>query len=247
MQGKRGNTVAIVLVIVLVLGAILFFVSKPFQTRVKQATRQATEWTPENIQKDPVGYLSWALAECGKTEEKLQASRLALKTNRNNAERSLSTHQADQTAYTKLLDEAKSLYRQAGASASWPAELRGVKMEEAVLKAKIVEAHDKLSGLGELIATYQQSRQIIDRKLVEVEAKLTEVTKLESKLSTDLEIAKVRKTVEGIGTISDQLNAIVDTSEALVSATKDGISLEELVKPSGERRVETEFEKIMAQ
>jgi len=55
-SSREGSVLGVVLgivAVVLVIGGILFFVSKPFNTRVKSATRQATQWTPENIQKDP--------------------------------------------------------------------------------------------------------------------------------------------------------------------------------------------------
>ena len=42
------------IVLALVAGGIWFFISKPFQMQVKQTYNQATQWTPENIKKDPV-------------------------------------------------------------------------------------------------------------------------------------------------------------------------------------------------
>ena len=39
---------------------------------------QATQWTPENIKKDPEGYLTWAVAQVDVTRGKLQAAQLAL-------------------------------------------------------------------------------------------------------------------------------------------------------------------------
>ena len=60
------------LIWLMVLGVLLVW-SKPFSSRVKQATRQVTEWTPENIQKDTVGYLQWALDSVHGTETHLEA------------------------------------------------------------------------------------------------------------------------------------------------------------------------------
>ena len=245
MMDRKGSTIVIVLVVIAVLGVILFFVSKPFSTRVKEATRQVTEWTAENIQKDPVGYLTWALDECKKTENRLLASKLALKTKKNQTERSLTANQADLTAYSKLLDEAKALYKKASAANTWPVELRGVKLEQAPLKTKIVEAHDKVKNLGELVSTYKQTQGVIDRKLTDVETKVMEVQKLKNKLSTDLEVAKVKKSVDGIDAISDRLSAIAATTDALVSTTAEGASLEDMIEPTGQQRVDTEFDKIM--
>jgi chromosome segregation ATPase len=220
-------------------------VSKPFQTEVKEGYRQATEWTAENIQKNPVGYLTWALEEVGKTEQKLQASVLSLKTKKNGAERALERNHADQTEYNKLLDEFKNAYRSASSPSSWPVTVRNASFEENALKRKIVECNDKLKNVGTLVETYTKTKNVIDRKLTELDGKLAEVIKLKNKLSTDLEIAKVNKSVEGIDSIGDQLNAIVDTTAALVSTSEEGTSVEEMIKPTGDQRVEDEFAKIM--
>ena len=63
-------------------------------------------------------------------------------------------------------------------------------------------------------------------KLGEIEGKLAEVDKLKNKLSTNMEIAKVNQSVEGMDSIGDQLNSIVDTSSALTDTTSilDNIS-----------------------
>lgn len=162
----------------------------------------------------------------------------------NQANRELSAKKADLTNYTKLLDEAKSVYRDASTNEAWPAQLRGNAMEERKLKSTIVEANDKLAQLTELVNTYTKTGKLVERKLDEVEQKATEVRKLRNQLDTDLEIAKVQKSVEGIGEINDRLNAIMDTSAALVDSGSD-LSLDDLVTPSGDQRVDDEFSKIM--
>jgi len=242
---KSGTSPIVYVIIVAVVGLVIFYlVSDPFSTKVDEGVRQATEWTPENIQEDPVGYLTWALKETLKTEEKLEASALSLRTKLNQANREQQAKDADLTNYNKLLDEAKTLYRESAANESWPAELRGNSMEERKLKSTIVEANDKVNQLQELVTTYTNTGKLIERKLDEVEMKITEVRKLKNKLDTDLEIAKVQKSVEGIGEINDRLNAIMDTSAALVDSGTE-LSLEDLVTPSGDQRVDEEFSKIM--
>lgn len=228
----------------IVLGLVAFFVvSKPFQTQVKEQFRQGTEWTPENIQADPVGYLTWALGEADKTEQKLEASVIGLKTKKNAASRSLEKHTADATEYTKLLEEFKQAYTDA--NGTYPVNIRGVNLDETALKRKIVECNDKLQNVKELQSTYEKTKGVIDRKMGELEAKRTEVTKLKSKLGTQLEIAKVNKTVEGIEGIGDTLSSIIDTSDALVSTAEEGTDIEAFITPTGDARVDDEFDKIM--
>ena len=247
MDNRRGSAIVAVIVLVVVLGAILFFASKPFSTRVKEAARQATEWTPENITKDPVGYLTWALDECKRVEGDLKASTLALNTRRNQAERELAKKQAERDAYSKLVGEAKALYRKAKADDRWPAALRGATLTEAELKARIVEAHSKVKSLDDLIAAYKQSQKAMERQLVQISEKLTEAQKLKGKLSSEIEVAKVKQSAEGIGAITDQLEAMADTSKALVSSSGQTSSLEDMVAPTGQPRIDAEFDRIMSE
>jgi hypothetical protein len=246
-RGSSTVAILIVLVVLVVVGLAAFFlISKPFQTQVKQQFEQATEWTSENIQKDPVGYLTWALGEVEKTEEKLNASRLSLKTKMNAASRSLEKHLADKTEYGKLLDELKEGFRTAADGSNWPVTVRNISFEETALKRKIVECNDKLKNESSLVETYTKSKGIIERKLGELDSQLAEVAKLKNKLSTDLEIAKVNESVEGLDSIGDTLNAIVDTSDALVSTAEEGTSIDDMIKPTGDERIEDEFADIMS-
>lgn len=247
-QRRGASTLTVVIGLIALMFVSLgayFVVSKPFSTRVRSSYRQATEWTAENIQKDPVGYLTWALSEVDKTEQRLQAGVLGLKTKKNAAVRALERDQADQTEYGKLLDEFKDAYLSASSSNSWPVTVRNASFEENALKRKIVEANDKLKSLSSLVETYAKTKNVIDRKLTELDGELAGVVKLKNKLTTNLEIAKVNASVEGIDSIGDQLNAIVDASEALVSTAEEGVDVEELIKPTGDQRVEDEFAKIM--
>jgi hypothetical protein len=248
---RRGASAVTVLVsvgvVIVLLLAAYFLVSKPFQTQVKTGYRQATEWTPENIQKDPVGYLTWALDEVGKTEKTLEASVISLKTKRNAAARALEKHDTEQSQYEKLLGEFKDAYKSASSASEWPVSVRDISFEEDALKRKVVECNGQLANTTKLKDTYAKTKAIIDRKLSELEAKQTELVQLKSKLSTDLELAKVNKSVEGIDSLDAEVNAIVDTSEALASSAEEGVSLDEMISPTGDAAVDDEFAKIMGE
>lgn len=251
-SSRRGSSnlgaVWSIVVVALIGGGVWYYVSKPFQTQVNQNFRQATEWTPENIKKDPVGYLTWALDEVGKTQNKLEASVLGMKTRKNAIDRSLEKHQAESSQEAKLLDELKAAYTNASSSAStaWPVTVRSFTFDETTLKRKVVEVSDRIKNTASLVETYTKTRDVIDSKLREVDAKLAEVVKLKSRLETDLEIAKVNKSVEGIDSLGDTLNAIVDTSHALAQTAADDVSVDDMIKPSNASQIDDEFAKIMA-
>lgn len=236
-----------ILAVALIGGGIWFYLSKPFQTQVKENYRQATEWTPENIKKDPVGYLTWALEEVGKTEQKLEASVLGMKTRKNAVDRALEKHEADNSQYQKLLGDLKEAYRTASASSTWPVKVRDISFDESGLKRKVVECSDKVKNSTSLIETYRRTDDVISGKLREIDMKLAEVVKLKSRLSTDLEIAKVNKSVEGLDSLGDTLTAIVDTSTALAQTAEQGTSVDEMIKPSAANQIDEEFAKIISQ
>ena len=82
-------------------------------------------------------------------------------------------------------------------------------------------------------------------RLSDVEKKLLDVRKLRNKLATDLEVARVNESVENLTGLNDRLASIMDTTDALLSTSTDEVSLEDLIKPSGDKRVDEEFDKIM--
>jgi hypothetical protein len=248
VQYRRGSSVVAVIVgiavVLLIAGGIWYFVSKPFQTHVNQVYDKATQWTPENIKKDPVGYLTWALAEVDKTKDKLDASRLGLATKKNANTRVLKKQSADMSDYENLFKEFKDAYAKAGTEKHWPVTVRGKEFSEKAFKSATVECNAHIANTKVVVDTLTKTEKLIDDKLSEIEAKLSEVEQLKIKLSANLEIANANKSVEDIGSIGDQLNAIVDTSSALAKTTEEN-SVADMVKPSGDAHVEDEFSKIM--
>ena len=195
---------------------------QPVPTNVKPRWSQAAQRTVQNIKKDPVGYLTWALEEVGKTESKLQASELSLKTKQNTTHRALEKYTADKSQYEKLLSEFKDAYITASEKKTWPAQVRGMPFDELGLKRKIVECSEKFRNTTALVDTYTKIDKVIGDKADEVEGKLTEVEKLKNKLSTNIEIAKVNQSVDEIGALGDQVQAIIDTSAVVVATAEQG-------------------------
>ena len=249
LNNRRGSSaVGIIvglIVLALVAGGIWFFVSKPFQTHVKEGWKGATQWTPENIKKDPVGYLGWALDEVGKTQERLQAIELSLRTKKNATARALEKNTADKSDYEKLLTELIGAYKTAAEQKKWPAKIRNTEFDEMGLKRKIVECNSKIKNTDTLVEAYSKTDKLIGDKLGEIENKLADVEKLKNDLSTKIDLAKANESAEDIGSVGNQLNNIVDTTSALAATAEKGTSVESMIKPSGDAKVDDEFSKIM--
>ena len=75
-----------VIAVILALGAGYYAVSDPFKAKVDKLVEDKTEWTSENIQKDPEGYVRWALQELGASRTKLEGRRLDMRTKHSMAE-----------------------------------------------------------------------------------------------------------------------------------------------------------------
>ena len=74
---------------------------------------------------------------------------------------------------------------------------------------------------------------------------MTKVESLRTKLGTDLETAKVQKTFEGIDNVNNSIDDIINTSDAMAKTAEKNASVSDMIKPSGEARIDEEFDKIM--
>jgi chromosome segregation ATPase len=208
--------------------------------------RQQTKWTPENIKKDPAGYLGWAIAQTDGTKDKLGSAQLALRTQLNQIDDRLSHNKTDVSNFEALIKDMLDEREKANTKNSWPVTVRGVKFEtEQDLKEKAVEANGKLTRAKSLVETYSKAQTKVKDRLNEIDEQMTKVENLKTKLETDLETAKVQQTFEGIEGVSSNFDDIVHTSDALAQTAEKNASVNEMVKPSGEQRTNDEFDKLL--
>jgi len=244
-SGREGVSIILILIVLLIIGgAGFYFYSDVFKTKVNEAARQATKWTPENIQEDPVGYLTWARSECSTSLTSMKARALSLRTKVNEASRELTARASDEKSFQSLLDEAKGLYRTANEANQWPVSLRGTSLSQEQLKKKIVETYQRIESDSTVATAYQNSINTFNAQLEKINRKTTEIEQLKRKLTTDLEVAKVNVTTKGLEGIAERVNAIMDTSLALADLSKEP-SIDDLVTPSKDEKINTQFDQIM--
>jgi chromosome segregation ATPase len=244
-RGAAAGIVVAVIFLLLIAGGIWYFVSKPFQTHVNQAITQATDWTPENIKKDPAGYLTWAIAQTDGTKQKLDAAQLALTTQRNTIANKLEKASTDKSDYERLLKEMKAAYEKADNENSWPATVRRHEFDKNELKRKIVECDHNLQKATTLAGSCSDAKSKVAARLDEINDQLSKVDTLRTDLETKLETAKVQQTFEGIDNVSTNFDQIVSTSKALSETAEKSTGVNDLIKPTGDDRDNEEFDKIM--
>ncbi|MBF0548235.1 MAG: hypothetical protein HQM08_27610 [Candidatus Riflebacteria bacterium] len=242
-MSRKGNILILFVIIISGLAAF-YFISDPFKTKVNMAISQTITWTPENIQKDSVGYLTWAKSECDRILDQLGAREIAIKTKKNEVERELLEKDVDLKALSELLDEAKILYRANVEKKSFPVSLRSIQLNEPQLKAKILESHQKIELLKNSIPVFKNTLSLLTQKIAETQGKSNEVSGLRRKIGNDIELAKLKKETSDLNGLHSELKNLLDTTSAVVQP--DSIpSVDDLAKMQSQGQVDLEFEKIL--
>ena len=251
LRNKQNNGQAVlIIVIVLVILAVIYLASDPVKTKVDIAYKEATTWTADNIRKDPVGYLTWAIKQVETLETNIDSRNLALETEKGKLETGLKENKTNYENYSAFLKDAKTAYNNASQDKSFPVEVRGYQLNENQLKEKIVEAHQNAERFEKLAQVYENTKRSLEVKIKELADKKAEIKNLKVKLGTDLEIAKVKNTISDLPEISTSLSSIQNTTNALsklngYSNSEKIPTLSEMINQSSKSYLDEEFEKIM--
>jgi hypothetical protein len=245
-HGAVAGVVVAVIVLVLVLGGIWYFVSDPFHQKVNDTIKGQTKWTADNIKKDPAGYLSWAIDQTKGTKDKLATAQLALQKQLNEINDKLKENKTEASEYEGLINDMMDEFDKANAKNSWPVTVHGHTFDTAKdLKDKAVDANGKLDRAKTLVDTYSKAQAKIQDRLSEIDGQMTKVENLKTKLETDLETAKVQQTFDNIEGVSSNFDEIVHMSDAMAQTAEKNASVSDMIKPTGETRVNEEFDKLM--
>lgn len=124
---------------------VLYFVSDTFRTRADRAYRQLSEWTPENIAADPIGYLDFVERRGHEVLGELKASEIAIAQKRAKLEEMQGTIGTRDTAGDAALVELKETYRRAEETGSWPVTWSGAPRDRDWMRRQIVALHHELT------------------------------------------------------------------------------------------------------
>ena len=80
---------------------------------IREAIRQDSTWTSENIQKNPYLFLQDQIAACDKLKAKIEAQNITLVRMEKQANRKIEESDGMQTRYSKFLADAKAAYKAA--------------------------------------------------------------------------------------------------------------------------------------
>jgi len=215
------------------------------EAKVGRAVEQATKWTPENIEKDPKGYLYFCEQEIKKTIGDLKASEIAISQNR---ARILSMQEDAEKKIRvgkQALSELKQLYLAAEDNGQWPITWKDTPRDKTWTQRQIVGLDRQVTQQQKMVATCGQ-------QLRKCDAKLADSRRLSSDAKAKLPDVKIAQQDVEVGELSDGLDArLRDMSSALAVLTKSvdnlggDIALDSLAEESSIDFSAEEFQAVM--
>ena len=175
---------------------------------IREAIRQDSTWTSENIQKNPYLFLQDQIAACDRLKAKIEAQNITLirmeKKSTRAAEEAIST----QSRYEKFLQDAKAAYK--AANGKWPVSINGYDLDEDELNDKIADAMERV----ELAKKEHKDNAAIAKKVSirkgVLKTKKRELVSLRMTLVQQAEQVKMNAALAGIGAMKASLGVIQD-------------------------------------
>ena len=175
---------------------------------IREAIRQDTTWTSENIQRNPYLFLQDQIRSCDRLRARIEAQNITLVRMEKQAKRAVEEAESAEARYTKFLADAKSAYRAAGGK--FPVSVNGYDLGEDELNDRIADAMERVElAKKERKDNAAVAKKVAIRKGV-LKTKKREVTSLRMKLSQQAEQVKMNAALAEVGDLKSSLGAIRD-------------------------------------
>ena len=175
---------------------------------VREAIRENSTWTSENIQKNPYLFLQDQIQSCDKLKAKIEAQNITLIRMEKQATRMVDEAQSAEARYEKFLKDAKAAYK--AAQGKWPVTVNGYDLDEDEMNEKIDDAMNRI----ELAKKEQKDNAAIAKKVSirkgVLKTKKRELVSLRMKLVQQAEQVKMNSALAEIGELKASLGTIQD-------------------------------------
>jgi len=218
--------------LILALGvfAIFYVVSDPFQARVDQVVEQKTQWTPQNIQKNPQQYLLHSKQEARNARDSLSASLIDLAQQRARLQSQFITNQTELDGLNQLLPILISSYQESEDTDHWPAKVGETLLTERELRARILEADGRYQRSGENNQRLSRQLSQLSSREEQVREKIREVNLVIGRIDAASEDLETRAALEAVERIDRDLGAIISVAQVLEEISRDPGSLDALIE-----------------
>lgn len=184
--------------------------SKRRESEQPSAERGADKWSPEAIQKDPLGFIQEQIRDCDQLKAKIEAQKISLTRLGKQSARTIEESDGTVARYTAFLAAAKKAYKEAEAADKWPAVVNGFELDEDALSDRIADALERI----ELAKKDREAAVVLGKKVdirqKAIKAKARELASLRLKLVQQADQVKTNVALAELGDLSTVLGTLRD-------------------------------------
>lgn len=212
MSFSLKNGFLVVALGLVVVGAVLWFASPIVRTKLADSTASLLEWTPEAIERDPIGYTNHVERQLKSDLTTFTSTRRALSTQQDAMAKMLREKSAVLTSGEQLAGD----FAEAISAGTFPATLHGKEYTETQLRTQLALTLAQLDGLK---VSVDEMEKISVNAEKEIQKLVVNTEKTESQLAllqTKREIFRSGKlSSEGLAMIA-QVNSVLEGNQLII-------------------------------
>jgi len=230
-------------------GGVLYFQSDVFRTRFNTTVDEWTKWTPENITKDPKGYLTFAITELDKIGERLKTHKRELLVKIDAAENRITKETLAQKASTTVLDSLKDAYR--AGKQSFPVSYASRDYKENQFQDLVVETDRLLEMARENATSWESHLGFLKEQLERTEKEMKRLTEKRQFVEQRLQLVELNTAVNSANDLTSKADEIASVAKNLTPEANNIAAREaKLMVKAAEQKLEGQsvkdrFEQIM--
>ena len=175
---------------------------------IREAIRQDSTWTSENIAKNPYLFLQDQIVNCDKLKAKIESQNITLVRMEKKAVRASEEASGMLKRYEGFLNNAKAAFK--AANGSWPVTVNGYDLDEDDFNDRVADALERV----ELAKKEHKDNTAISKKVAirkgVLKTKKRELVSLRMKLVQQAEQVKMNAALAEIGELKESLGVIKD-------------------------------------
>ena len=211
----------------------------------KERIRQNNTWTAENRALHPIEYCQAQLEELEKYSKQLDVAAHEVACAQSAVNRAVTDGDLMIECLNRFVEDGKTEYRKRDKDNSWPASIGGFVLTKDRLKEKMVDAVQKVAELQKRSVTLKNQLTHLEKKSDVIVKERKVLAKTRQRVETTISDLKLQKVIEGEKSVTDALNAIADSMNAL-GVDYDNPDVEEVAAPTDAAARDKLFEELMS-
>lgn len=240
--------ILVILVILILAGVGVNFIRKQIQGRFSGIPRSNTEWTPDRIGKDPVGYMTWASGQLDALDQRCVAEGIRLNAKLLETKNRLAYSREALALQVSDTQALAATYRETEASAGWPVSFRNRSWEKTDLEDELLRLDSLSKANREMIPALEKAETAIPLMLPQLEDRRRKISALKVRVKTARDIAdlsalsssaaEITAEAEKIGNYTAAIQAMAlstlpgaDSTQVRIDQQRREAALEEILNP----------------